>query len=143
MNAILYGNGQVAFTGSTEVGKLIMAAAAENIVPVSLELGGKSACIVCADADLDEAVQGAHDALFFNHVRKPLPCAAAMLFPGARDLATCADKLCGLTASCGSLPFTHRCTTTFWELHGAAAVALNPVQTLSMMDLIRHVTCVL
>ena len=64
---------QVAFTGSTEVGKLIMAAAAENIVPVSLELGGKSACIVCADADLDEAVQGAHDALFFNHVRSPPP----------------------------------------------------------------------
>lgn len=58
----------MAFTGSTEVGKLIMAAAAENIVPVTLELGGKSACIVCADADLDEAVQGAHDALFFNHV---------------------------------------------------------------------------
>lgn len=68
--------GQVAFTGSTEVGKLIMAAAAQNIVPVTLELGGKSACIVCEDVDLDEAVQGAHDALFFNHVRFRTSCSA-------------------------------------------------------------------
>lgn len=58
---------QVAFTGSTEVGKLIMAQAAQNLVPVTLELGGKSACIICPDADVDEAVQIAHDALFFNH----------------------------------------------------------------------------
>ena len=76
-----------------------MAAAAENIVPVSLELGGKSACIVCADADLDEAVQGAHDALFFNHVRDPSTCAAAVLFSGAGGLASPADELCGQTAS--------------------------------------------
>lgn len=60
---------QVAFTGSTEVGRIIMRQAAENIIPVTLELGGKSACIICPDADLDEAVRGAHDALFFNHVR--------------------------------------------------------------------------
>ncbi len=59
---------QVAFTGSTEVGKIIMRQAAENVIPVTLELGGKSACIICPDADLDEAVRGAHDALFFNHV---------------------------------------------------------------------------
>lgn len=59
---------QLAFTGSTEVGKIIMRAAADNIIPVTLELGGKSACIVCADADLDEAVRTAHEALFFNHV---------------------------------------------------------------------------
>jgi aldehyde dehydrogenase (NAD+) len=58
----------VGFTGSTEVGKIIMRIAAENIVPVTLELGGKSACIICPDADLDEAVEGAHNALFFNHV---------------------------------------------------------------------------
>ena len=59
---------QIAFTGSTEVGRLIMAQAAENIVPVTLELGGKSALIVCADADLDAAVECAHEALFFNQV---------------------------------------------------------------------------
>ena len=59
---------QIAFTGSTEVGRLIMAQAAENIVPVTLELGGKSALIVCADADVDAAVACAHEALFFNQV---------------------------------------------------------------------------
>lgn len=57
---------KVAFTGSTEVGKLIMKQAAERIKPVTLELGGKSPCIVCPDADIDEAVEGAHNALFFN-----------------------------------------------------------------------------
>ncbi|CAL8465907.1 g5443 [Coccomyxa elongata] len=61
------GINKVAFTGSTEVGRIIMRQAAENIIPVTLELGGKSACIICPDADLDEAVRGAHDALFFNH----------------------------------------------------------------------------
>lgn len=41
------------FTGSTPVGRIVMAAAAKNLVPVTLELGGKSPAIVCADADLD------------------------------------------------------------------------------------------
>lgn len=57
---------KVAFTGSTEVGKLIMKQAADRIKPVTLELGGKSPCIICPDADIDHAVEGAHDALFFN-----------------------------------------------------------------------------
>lgn len=57
---------KVAFTGSTEVGKIIMKQAAEGIKPVTLELGGKSPVIVCEDADLDEAVEIAHQALFFN-----------------------------------------------------------------------------
>jgi aldehyde dehydrogenase (NAD+)/betaine-aldehyde dehydrogenase len=46
----------LAFTGSREVGRLVMARAAENIVPVLLELGGKSPHLVLADADLDAAV---------------------------------------------------------------------------------------
>jgi aldehyde dehydrogenase (NAD+) len=59
---------KVAFTGSTEVGHLIMAAAANsNLKRVTLELGGKSPNIVFADTDLDEAVEGAHFGLFFNH----------------------------------------------------------------------------
>src|SRR3974390_638331 len=58
---------KVAFTGSTEVGHLIMKAAAEsNLKRVTLELGGKSPNIVFADADMDEATQGAHLHLFFN-----------------------------------------------------------------------------
>jgi phenylacetaldehyde dehydrogenase len=58
---------KVAFTGSTEVGRLILQAAAGNLKKVSLELGGKSPNIVCADADLEVAIPGAASAIFFNH----------------------------------------------------------------------------
>jgi len=58
---------KVAFTGSTEVGKLIVGAAAGNLKKVSLELGGKSPNVVFADADLDAAVIGAANGIFFNH----------------------------------------------------------------------------
>src|SRR3954447_25760642 len=58
---------KIAFTGSTEVGHLIMKAAAEtNLKRVTLELGGKSPNIVLADADMNQAVEGSHFALFFN-----------------------------------------------------------------------------
>ncbi|RMG55204.1 MAG: aldehyde dehydrogenase family protein [Acidobacteria bacterium] len=57
---------KVAFTGSTEVGKLIVQAAAGNLKKVSLELGGKSPNVVFKDADLDVAIQGAANAIFFN-----------------------------------------------------------------------------
>jgi phenylacetaldehyde dehydrogenase len=58
---------KVAFTGSTEVGKLILQAAAGNLKKVTLELGGKSPNIVFGDSDLDTAVKGAASAIFFNH----------------------------------------------------------------------------
>lgn len=59
---------KVAFTGSTEVGKLILQAAAGNLKKVSLELGGKSPNIVFKDAgDLETAIAGAANAIFFNH----------------------------------------------------------------------------
>ncbi|GAA4038758.1 aldehyde dehydrogenase family protein [Nonomuraea soli] len=57
---------KVAFTGSTEVGKKIVAAAAGNLKKVSLELGGKAPNIIFADADLERAVAGAALAGFFN-----------------------------------------------------------------------------
>lgn len=58
---------KVAFTGSTEVGHLIMEAAAKsNLKRVTLELGGKSPNIVFADANIDAAIQAAHEAIFFN-----------------------------------------------------------------------------
>ena len=58
---------KIAFTGSTEVGHLIMEAAAKsNLKRVTLELGGKSPNIVFADADMDDAVEGAHAGIFFN-----------------------------------------------------------------------------
>ncbi|XP_050013437.1 aldehyde dehydrogenase, cytosolic 2 isoform X3 [Alexandromys fortis] len=56
---------KVSFTGSTEVGKLIKEAAGKsNLKRVTLELGGKSPCIVFADADLDSAVEFAHQGVF-------------------------------------------------------------------------------
>jgi phenylacetaldehyde dehydrogenase len=58
---------KVAFTGSTEVGKLILQAAAGNLKKVSLELGGKSPDIVFQDADLPATVPGVSSAIFFNH----------------------------------------------------------------------------
>jgi len=58
---------KVAFTGSTEVGKLIANAATGNLKKVSLELGGKSPNIVFDDADPSSAIAGAASAIFFNH----------------------------------------------------------------------------
>jgi phenylacetaldehyde dehydrogenase len=58
---------KIAFTGSTEVGKLIVKAAARDLKKVSLELGGKSPNIVFDDADLESAIAGAASAIFFNH----------------------------------------------------------------------------
>ncbi len=57
---------KVAFTGSTEVGKLVLEAASGNLKKVSLELGGKSPNIVFADADLATTIDGAASAIFFN-----------------------------------------------------------------------------
>lgn len=58
---------KVAFTGSTEVGKLIVKAAAGNLKKVTLELGGKSPNVILKDADLSTAIPGAASAIFFNH----------------------------------------------------------------------------
>ena len=65
---------KLSFTGSTEVGKVVMRAAAERIVPVSLELGGKSPSIVYPDADEDWAVDGIIAAMRFT--RQSQSCTA-------------------------------------------------------------------
>lgn len=57
---------KVAFTGSTATGKKIMAAAAESLTPVVLELGGKDAMIVCGDADIERAARGAVWGAFYG-----------------------------------------------------------------------------
>ena len=57
---------KIAFTGSTEVGKLIVQAATGNLKKGSLELGGKSPAIIMADADMSLAIEGAANAIFFN-----------------------------------------------------------------------------
>jgi phenylacetaldehyde dehydrogenase len=58
---------KIAFTGSTEVGKLIVHAVTGNLKKVSLELGGKSPNVVFQDSDVEAAIGGAASAIFFNH----------------------------------------------------------------------------
>eukprot|EP00775_Hariotina_reticulata_P003897 gene3897-4151_t len=60
------GVNKVIFVGSTEVGKKVMQAAAERLTPVTLELGGKDAFVVCDDADLSQVVPIAIKAAFLN-----------------------------------------------------------------------------
>src|SRR5438067_1438543 len=69
---------KIAFTGSTEVGKLIARAAADNLTKVSLELGGKAPNIVFADADLEQAVNGALMGIFYNQGQ--VCCAGSRIF---------------------------------------------------------------
>jgi betaine-aldehyde dehydrogenase len=69
---------KIAFTGSTEVGKLIARAAADNLTKVSLELGGKAPNIVFADADIEQAVNGAMMGIFYNQGQ--VCCAGSRLF---------------------------------------------------------------
>src|SRR5215210_1034198 len=69
---------KIAFTGSTEVGKMIARAAAENLTKVSLELGGKAPNVIFADADLDQAVNGAMMGIFFNQGQ--VCCAGSRIF---------------------------------------------------------------
>lgn len=57
---------KVAFTGSREVGKLIVKAAAGNLKKVTPKLGGKSPVLIFPDADIEKAVAGAANAIFFN-----------------------------------------------------------------------------
>ncbi len=69
---------KVAFTGSTEIGKIVGKAALDNMTRVSLELGGKSPVIVLDDADPAAAAAGAAQAIFFNQGQ--VCCAGSRLF---------------------------------------------------------------
>jgi acyl-CoA reductase-like NAD-dependent aldehyde dehydrogenase len=57
---------KISFTGSTEVGRLILRASAGNFKRLTLELGGKSPVLVFPDADIERAIEGAARAIFFN-----------------------------------------------------------------------------
>ena len=75
---------RVTFTGSSTTGRHVMASAAGHLAPVSLELGGKGANIVFDDADLDNAVHWAVEAIFRNSGQVCLAGIAAVR--GRRDL---------------------------------------------------------
>ena len=57
---------KISFTGSTEVGQLIVKAAADNLTRVSLELGGKSPHVICADSHLDAAIEAATFGIYYD-----------------------------------------------------------------------------
>ena len=57
---------KISFTGSTAIGRQIVAASAGNLKRVTLELGGKSPCIILDDADMDRAIPSAAMAIFAN-----------------------------------------------------------------------------
>ncbi|MGQ0664743.1 MAG: aldehyde dehydrogenase family protein [Pseudomonadota bacterium] len=67
--------GKITFTGSVETGRIVYKTAADKLIPVTLELGGKSPMIVMADADLDRAVAGAVAGMRFT--RQGQSCTAA------------------------------------------------------------------
>jgi acyl-CoA reductase-like NAD-dependent aldehyde dehydrogenase len=69
---------KVAFTGETTTGRLILQYASENIVPVTVELGGKSPHIIFPDADLERAVEGVMIGIFLNQGQ--VCCAGSRLF---------------------------------------------------------------
>jgi phenylacetaldehyde dehydrogenase len=79
--AALAAHGQVdkvTFTGSTEVGRLVVQAAAGNMKKVTVELGGKSPTIILGDADVEQAIAGAASAIFFNQGQ--VCCAGSRLY---------------------------------------------------------------
>jgi phenylacetaldehyde dehydrogenase len=89
---------RVAFTGSTATGKQIVAAAAENLTPVSLELGGKSPNIVFADGDLEAALQASASNAF---ILSGQMCTAASRTFVERPVFD--DFVSGLRAAAGAL----------------------------------------
>ncbi|WP_111721165.1 NAD-dependent succinate-semialdehyde dehydrogenase [Homoserinimonas sp. OAct 916] len=99
---------KVSFTGSTEVGKILLTQAAENVMRSSMELGGNAPFIVCADADIDRAVEGAMLAKLRNMGEA---CTAANRFLVHRSVADeftekLAARMAALTVGDGSLAGT-------------------------------------
>ncbi|SSW68427.1 phenylacetaldehyde dehydrogenase StyD [Achromobacter agilis] len=99
---------KIAFTGSTEVGKLIGRAAMDGMKRVSLELGGKSPVIVLDDCDVDRAVQGAAAAIFFNQGQVCTAGSRLYVQKGlyAKVVQGLADLAAGMTLGSGFDPAT-------------------------------------
>ena len=82
---------KIAFTGSTEVGRIIRKATAQSNKKLSLELGGKSPFVVFDDADLDSAVEGLVDAIWFNQGQ--VCCAGSRLLVQERVAETLYSRI--------------------------------------------------
>ncbi|HCQ50253.1 MAG TPA: aldehyde dehydrogenase [Achromobacter sp.] len=102
------GINKIAFTGSTEVGKLIGRAAMDDMKRLSLELGGKSPVIVLDDCDVDRAVQGAAAAIFFNQGQVCTAGSRLYVQRGLYDKVVkgLADVAAGMTLGSGFDPAT-------------------------------------
>jgi phenylacetaldehyde dehydrogenase len=87
---------KIAFTGSTEVGKLIVHAATGNLKKLSLELGGKSPNIVFDDSDVEAAISGAAMGIFFNQGQ--CCCAGSRLYVGEKLFDKVVDGVSQLAA---------------------------------------------
>ena len=97
---------KLGFTGSTEVGKLLMAQCAEQLKKVSLELGGNAPFIVFDDADLDEAMQGALVCKFRNSGQTCISANRMLVQDGIYDdfLAAFTDAVSSLVVADGLTP---------------------------------------
>ncbi|KAK6922164.1 Aldehyde dehydrogenase domain, partial [Dillenia turbinata] len=96
---------KLAFTGSTDTGKAVLQLAVQsNLKPVTIELGGKSPFIICEDADIDEAVEQAHHAVFYNQGQ--CCCAGSRTFVHERvyDEFVAKSKVCAMKRVVGD-PF--------------------------------------
>ncbi|MFJ3365675.1 NAD-dependent succinate-semialdehyde dehydrogenase [Streptomyces anthocyanicus] len=99
---------KISFTGSTAVGRMLLAQASANVLRTSMELGGNAPFIVCADADLEAAVDGAMTAKLRNIGEA---CIAANRFLVHADVARefterLVDRMTGLTLGNGTEPDT-------------------------------------
>ena len=99
---------KIAFTGSTETGRIVMRTAAESLKKVSLELGGKSPNVVFADADLEAAVRGVSTGIFYG---KGEVCAAGSRLLVQSEIREefmdrLADRATGMTAGDPTHPKT-------------------------------------
>ena len=82
---------KIAFTGSTQTGKSIMRAGADTLKRITLELGGKSPNIILDDADLDAAVKGAFNGIFYG--KGEVCCAGSRLFVSKKAHDAFVEKL--------------------------------------------------
>ena len=111
---------KIAFTGSTEVGRAIRSATATSHKRLSLELGGKSPFIIFEDADLDSAVEGLVDGIWFNQGQ--VCCAGSRLLMQESIaeplIAKIRDRMstlrAGRTARQVHRHWRHRCTRAAW-----------------------------
>jgi acyl-CoA reductase-like NAD-dependent aldehyde dehydrogenase len=90
---------KVAFTGSTSAGRLIAAAAARTVKPVTLELGGKGANLIFADADIGAAVETAVGAFVFNTGQFCMSGSRLLVERPVYD-----DVVAALAGACGQIP---------------------------------------